>query len=96
MELISRWEWKSHQPFHVSATCSFAETGSTYIAQTGLKLKTGPLAPPLSDGYIHHHTQLLVNILNELKIKLQKVSMVWWPVAIFSTTQEVNVKEWRV
>lgn len=95
-ELISRWEWKSHQPFHVSATCSFAETGSTYIAQTGLKLKTGPLAPPLSDGYMHHHIQLLVNILNELKIKLQKVSMVWWPVAIFSTTQEVNVKEWSV
>lgn len=48
------------------------------------------------DGYMHHHTQLLVNILNELKIKLQKVCMVWWPGPIFSATQEVNVKEWRV
>lgn len=45
---------------------------------------------------MYHHTQLLVNILNELKIKLQKVYMVWWPVPIFSTTQEVNVKGWRV
>lgn len=54
-ELISRREWKSHQPFRVSATCPFANTGSTYIAQTGLKLKTHLPVPPLSDGYMHHH-----------------------------------------
>lgn len=45
-ELISRQEWKSHQPFRVSVTCSFANTGSTYIAQTGLKLKTPPGPTP--------------------------------------------------